>query len=112
LDFLLREVDEEEGVMKKLLRITLGDLLDEVASKFPENEALVDIPKGKRYSYEEFLKVVNQMAKGLLRLGVKQGERLALWAPNLSEWIITEFAITNSSSLNTSSDNRIPDRSL
>jgi fatty-acyl-CoA synthase len=93
LDFLLREVDEEEGVMKKLLRITLGDLLDEVASKFPENEALVDIPKGKRYSYEEFLKVVNQMAKGLLRLGVKQGERLALWAPNLSEWIITEFAI-------------------
>jgi fatty-acyl-CoA synthase len=93
LDFQRQDVDEEEGVMGELLRITLGDLLDEVASKFPGNEALVDIPEGKRYSYEEFLRVVNQMAKGLLKLGVKQGERLALWAPNLSEWIITEFAI-------------------
>src|SRR4030042_1387308 len=79
--------------MTELLKITLGDLLDEVASKFPENEALIDVPKGKRYSYRELLRMVNQLAKGFLRLGLKQGEHLALWAPNRSEWIITEFAI-------------------
>src|SRR4030042_2592072 len=79
--------------MTELLKITLGDLLDEVASKFPENEALIDVPKGKRYSYRELLRVVNQLAKGFLRLGIKKGEHLALWAPNRSEWIITEFAI-------------------
>jgi fatty-acyl-CoA synthase len=71
----------------------MGDLLDEVALKFPENEVLIDVPKGKRYSYQELLRMVNQLAKGFLKLGLKQGEHLALWAPNCSEWIITEFAI-------------------
>jgi len=71
---------------------TVGDLLDEVASKYPSNEFLVDTHRGVRYSYKEFQKVVNQMAKGFLKLGLKQGEHLALWAPNCSEWIITEFA--------------------
>ena len=79
--------------MTELLRITVGDLLDQVAFRFPENEVLIDISKGRRYSYGEFLTVVNQMAKGLLKIGVNQGEHIALWAPNLSEWIITEFAI-------------------
>ena len=79
--------------MAELLRITVGDLLDKVASQFPENEAVVDLPKGKRYSYREFQKTVNQVAKGLLKLGLIKDDHLALWAPNLSEWIITEFAI-------------------
>jgi fatty-acyl-CoA synthase len=77
----------------ELLRITVGDLLDEVASKFPDNEALIDIPKGKRFSYKEFLKVVNQISKGFLTLGLKKGDHLALWGPNRWEWIITQFAM-------------------
>jgi len=77
----------------ELLRITMGDLLDEVASKFPEKEALTDIPRGMRYSYKEFLAMVNQMAKGFLKLGLKPGEHLALWGPNRWEWIITQFAV-------------------
>ena len=80
--------------MTELLRITLGDLLDEVACKFPENEALIDIQKGERLTYREFLNRVNQLARGFLKLGLQKGEHLALWAPNLSEWIITEFAVT------------------
>jgi fatty-acyl-CoA synthase len=80
--------------MTELLRITLGDLLDEVACKFPENEALIDIQKGERLTYREFLNRVNQLARGFLELGLQKGEHLALWAPNLSEWIITEFAVT------------------
>ena len=79
--------------MTELLRITMGDLLDKVASQFPENDALVDISRGKRYSYKEFQESVNQIAKGLLELGVKKDDHLALWAPNISQWIITEFAI-------------------
>ena len=54
---------------------------------------LIDLPKGKRYSYKEFLDSVNQLAKGFLKLGLRKGEHVALWAPNRSEWIITEFAI-------------------
>ena len=79
--------------MMQLYGGTVGDLLDEVASKYPANEALVDIQKGLRYSYKEFQEMVNRMAKGFLRLGLKRGEHVALWAPNSSEWIITEFAV-------------------
>ncbi len=75
-----------------LLKKTVGNLLDEAALKFSENEALVDISKGVRYSYREFSDAVNRMSKGLLRLGLKKGEHLALWGPNRWEWIITEFA--------------------
>jgi fatty-acyl-CoA synthase len=77
-----------------LLKITIGELLEEVASRFPENEALVDVSKGVRLTYKEFLNRVNQLAKGFLKLGLKKGDHLALWAPNRWEWIVTQFAAT------------------
>jgi len=72
---------------------TVGDVLDEVALKFPEKEALVDLSQGKRFSYKELLALVNQTAKGFLKLGLKQGDQLALWSPNRWEWTITQFAL-------------------
>src|SRR4030043_1250139 len=75
------------------LKITIGELLEEVASRFPENEALVDISKNVRLTYKEFLNRVNQLAKGFLKLGLKKGDHLALWSPNRWEWIVTQFAM-------------------
>jgi len=78
--------------MGTLLRTTIGDLFDEVASRFPDRDALIDLPRGRRYSYQELLIIVNQLARGFLKLGIQKGEHLALWTPNFSESIITEFA--------------------
>ncbi len=77
-----------------LLRVTMGDLLDDVASKFSQKDALVDLSKGVRLTYGEFLSCVNQLAKGFIKLGLKKRDHLALWAPNRWEWIVTEFAAT------------------
>jgi fatty-acyl-CoA synthase len=76
-----------------LLKITIGELLKEVASRFAENEALADIAKRVRLTYKEFLNHVNQLAKGFLKLGINKGDHLALWSPNRWEWIVTEFAV-------------------
>ncbi len=76
-----------------LIRKTVGDLLDDVAWKFPEKEALVDLSRGKRFSYKELLATVNQTGKGFLKLGLKQGDHLALWSPNRWEWTITQLAL-------------------
>ena len=76
-----------------LVRKTVGELLDEVALKFPEKEALVDLSQGARYSYKELLEMVNQTAKGFLKLGLKQGDHLALWSPNRWEWTMTQLAL-------------------
>jgi len=78
--------------MGTLLRTTIGDLFDEVTSRLPDREALIDLPRGGRYSYQELQIVVNRLARGFLKLGIGKGEHLALWTPNLSESIITEFA--------------------
>lgn len=79
--------------MADLMNITVGDLLDKRSSEFPQNEILVDIPQEKRLTYQAFLEQVNQLAKGFLALGLQKGERVALWAPNCSQWIIAQFAI-------------------
>ncbi len=77
----------------KLFRISVGNLLNELATRYPEKEALVDISERKRLSYRQFLGLTNQLAKGFLKLGLEKGQRLALWAPNKSEWIVTQFAL-------------------
>ncbi len=79
--------------MMELFRISLGNLLDEIAIKYSEKEALVDISGRKRISYRQLLGLTNQLAKGLLKLGLEKGQHLALWARNKSEWIITQFAL-------------------
>jgi fatty-acyl-CoA synthase len=79
--------------MTELLTTTMGDLLDQVAAQFPENEALVDVSKGERFTYFEFLRRVNQLSKGFVKLGVQKGDHIALWATNRFEWIVTEFAV-------------------
>ena len=77
----------------KLFRISVGNLLNDVAIRYPEKEALVDISERKRLSYRQFLGLTNQLAKGFLKLGLEKGQHLALWAPNKSEWIVTQFAL-------------------
>jgi len=78
----------------EMLKMTVGDLLDQIATQFPEKEALVDFSKGVRYSYRKFLRMVHSLAKGLLNLGLKKGDPVALWGPNRWEWIVTQFALT------------------
>ncbi len=76
-----------------LVRKTVGDLLGEVALKFSDKEALVDLSRKKRFTYKELLATVNRTAKGFLKLGLKPGDHLALWSPNRWEWTMTQFAL-------------------
>ncbi len=73
-------------------RITIGDLFDEAACRLPDRDALIDIPTGRRYSYRELSVIVNRSAKGFLKLGIGRGEHLAVWTPNIPEFIIAELA--------------------
>lgn len=78
--------------MSNQLNLTVGGLLDQIADKYPENDALVYAERGLRYSYREFNEVCRRVAKGLLRLGVKKGDHLSIWACNVPEWVILQFA--------------------
>ncbi|AFD00642.1 Acyl-CoA synthetases (AMP-forming)/AMP-acid ligases II [Methanocella conradii HZ254] len=80
------------GSEKPLIGKTIGDMFDEIAEKYPDNDALVSLHQGVRYTYRELQKEVNKAAKGLLSLGLKRGDRVAIWATNIAEWVITQFA--------------------
>ncbi|GED30786.1 AMP-binding protein [Brevibacillus centrosporus] len=75
-----------------LREITIGDLLDETAGQYPEKEALVYHERGLRYSFAQFQEICNQAARGFLSLGIQKGENIAIWATNVPEWVISQYA--------------------
>ncbi len=77
---------------KPLLGVTIGDMFDQTAEQYPDNEALVSRHQNLRYTYRELQAVVNKFARGLMALGIQKGERIGIWAPNCAEWCITQFA--------------------
>ena len=72
-------------------KITIGQLIDLRAKENTKTEALVYPDLSLRYTYEEFRQECNQMAKGLMELGVQHGEHIAIWATNMPQWVITQF---------------------
>lgn len=90
---------QAEAAGISLLETTPGNLLDRRAEEIPTREALVyscypelggalDI----RWTYSEYRERVNAVARGLMALGLKKGEHIAVWAINLPEWPLLELA--------------------
>lgn len=71
---------------------TLGQLLDEVIARHPDNEAVVYVDRDYRQTWRQFGQVVDDLAKGLMALGVRKGEKVALWATNVPYWVALQFA--------------------
>ena len=69
----------------------LGDLPAEAARRWGAREAL--ICQSARWTYREYDREVDRVAKGLIALGVEQGEHVALWMTNRAEWLFLTFAI-------------------
>jgi fatty-acyl-CoA synthase len=75
-----------------LLEQTIGDNLDETAARWPDRDALVDVPSGRRWTYTELRADVDTLARGLLAAGVNTGDRVGIWAPNCAEWVLVQYA--------------------
>jgi fatty-acyl-CoA synthase len=86
---------ETNGI--ELLKETIGELLDRQAAAFPDHEALVyNYPESGlniRFSYRQYCEAADQIAKGLLALGIEKGEHIAVWASNVPEWPLLEMAL-------------------
>jgi fatty-acyl-CoA synthase len=75
-----------------LLGDTIGDNFDRTAAARPDAEALVDVPSGRRWTYGQLRADVDALALGLHAAGVVKGDRVGIWAPNLPEWTLVQFA--------------------
>ena len=45
-----------------------------------------------RWTYADLKRRVDELALGLMRLGLEPGDRLAIWSPNCAEWMLAQFA--------------------
>ncbi|ASB90196.1 AMP-binding protein [Bacillus sonorensis] len=78
--------------MDTLKRQTIGSLLKSAADRFPHREAVVYSELDLRYSYQELFEETAKIAKGLMALGIQKSEHVAIWASNIPEWILLQFA--------------------
>lgn len=78
--------------MAEFLNCTVGGLLDEVAQKYPERDALVYSDRDLKYSYHELNARVDKLAKGMLALGIGKGDHVGIWATNVPDWLTVFYA--------------------
>lgn len=78
--------------IKPLLGETLGVNFDLAAEKWGDNDALIVRHQGIRWTYNDLKKEVDAFAAGLLGLGLEPGDRIGIWSPNNSEWVVTQYA--------------------
>ncbi|MFI2640912.1 AMP-binding protein [Streptomyces sp. NPDC018610] len=75
-----------------LLGDTIGANLDRAVAAWPDREALVDVPSGRRWTYAGFAADVDRLARALLASGVAKGDRVGIWAVNCAEWVLVQYA--------------------
>ena len=75
-----------------LIGETIDQNLRKTVEKYPNKEALISVHQNYRVTYAEFYAQVTAVAKGLIALGVKQGDRVGMWSPNCYEWTLLQYA--------------------
>lgn len=72
--------------------LTIGAVLEKTATRFPDRDAIVFSQSNIRMTYSEFHQAVRDTARGLLALGIKPGEHVGIWATNIPEWMLLQYA--------------------
>ena len=75
-----------------LLGDTIGDHFDQTVAAQPRHEALVEVATGRRWTYQQLRAEVDALALGLIDAGVVKGDRVGIWAPNMAEWTVLQYA--------------------
>ena len=70
---------------------TICELVDDAAQRFPDLEALVD--GDVRLTFPELRDRIRASARALMASGIEPGERVAVWAPNIWEWVVAGLGV-------------------
>jgi fatty-acyl-CoA synthase len=79
-----------------LTDLCIGQVLDRMAERHPESLALVLSQEHVRLSWRELHAEVERTARGLMALGFERGDRVGIWATNISQWVLMQFATAKS----------------
>ena len=77
---------------RPLIEATIPAFLAEVVRRHGHRTAAVFRQTSDRWSYDEFARLIDRLAAGLLSIGVYKGDRVGIWSPNRPEWLLAQFA--------------------
>jgi len=72
--------------------LTIGAFFEEQVAKHPDRDWLAMPDRGLRWSYAEFNERVDNLARGLLAIGIEHGDHVGVWARNVPDWLTFMFA--------------------
>ncbi|GFR73176.1 acetyl-CoA synthetase [Elysia marginata] len=75
-----------------LLGVTIGQALQEKVGKHPDKSAAIFAKENVQLSFQELLQQADMLAAGFRRLGINRGDRVGIWGPNSSQWVLTQYA--------------------
>ena len=75
-----------------LMPVTIPEMMQSAVAQHSENLAIVSSHQDVRRTYAELNREVLNLAAGFLSLGLEQGDRVGIWAPNCYEWVLTQLA--------------------
>ena len=80
------------GSRQELLRfITIPTLLDEAVMNHGSRDAVIFAKDREHLSWHDLKGRSDEVAAGLLALGIQRGDRVGIWAPNCVEWLLAQF---------------------
>jgi fatty-acyl-CoA synthase len=75
-----------------LLDFTIGQQLAETASRWPQQDSVVARQQQQRLTWSQLLRAADSVGRGLRDMGLRENDRVGLWATNCAEWVIVHFA--------------------
>ena len=77
---------------KPLLGETIPQCFKRIAALYPDKEAVVSVHQNRRFTYAEMDRIVDHAAGSFYAMGIRKGDRVAIWSTNSYEWWVTQFA--------------------
>jgi fatty-acyl-CoA synthase len=79
-----------------MVDLTVGDLLDRSANRWPDHEAVVysayeDVGISARWTFAELRERARRVGRALIASGIEPGERFGIWATNIPQWLELQF---------------------
>jgi fatty-acyl-CoA synthase len=79
--------------MSAFVHKTIGELIKDTSTRYPKNIALISPEFGIRQTYREFYQTCQDVAKGLMAIGIKRGDNVAVWTTNIPEWTYLQCSL-------------------
>ena len=78
----------------QVIHKTIGGLLEEIATAYPQRDAVIHSEMGVRYNFKRLSQKINRSARGFIKIGINAGDKVGLWANNSPEWLLSFLGLT------------------